>query len=367
MVSRNTKLFEKLLERIEKKIPFLGMNPLNELSQKKKFLKSKSYNPVFRYKKTDSFENLFKRINEIKLKENMINELLIHKLNNFRNAARMIENVGKEEFTGYAVERFGKPLKVLVNRSYNILTKDAETAEENPVSTKQAYDFTKKILEEFGIKGWRVSTKVMAANASVLAAKRRMYLKRNSYFPKNFLKRILVHEIGAHVFRSANGENQPHPIFRTGLPNYLMTEEGLAVNAEKMNGCLSINTLRNYAGRVIAVNLSLEQSFRDVFNELKKYFDKNKAWKMTLRAKRGLINTSQPGSYTKDHLYLKGYYEVKKFLDENGDKGFRTLYYGKIGLEHVPLMKKIPGLKPPELLPTSAKFRKMLEEVNAHD
>ncbi len=363
MVSKNTKLFEKELIRIEKKIPFMGMNPLNEKSQKNKFLKSRTNNPVFRYAKHNSFNNLFDKINKIKLKDAPINNLMKEKVESFKNAVKMIESIGEEDFTKHSIERFGKPTKMLVHQSYNILKKDAETAEDRPISTKQVYDLAKSIFKEFEIKDWRISTKIMAANASVSAAKRRMYLKKNAFFPKNFLKRILVHEIGAHVFRADNGSRQMYKIFQIGFSNYLMTEEGLAVNCEEMNGCLSINTLRNYAGRVIAVHLSLDYSFREVFNELKKYFNKHKSWKLVLRAKRGLRDTSEHGAYTKDYLYLEGYYQVKKFLKENGEKGLNTLYYGKIGLEHVALVKKIKGIKSPEHVPTSAKFKKILAKI----
>jgi hypothetical protein len=204
----------------------------------------------------------------------------------------------------------------------------------------------------------------MASYAAVVSSKKTVYLKKNSKFPQHFLRRVVVHEIGTHVFRAMNGERQPYRIFFTGLPNYMMTEEGLAVNIEEMYGCLKASTLRAYAGRTIAINLSLQNSFREVFNELKKYFDDDTAWKLTLRAKRGLVDTSRIGAYTKDYLYLEGYYKVKKFLEENGKDGLKKLYYGRIDTEQVPLINNMLGLKEPEFLPSSEKFKAVMEGIS---
>jgi len=363
MLDKNTALFENLLSRIDKKLPFLGMNPLNPVSEKKKFFKHPDYNPVFRYAKHSSgIDRLFKKIDAVELKDNIINTLLLQKLEKFKKTNAMLQSIGGEEFTFFSKEIFGLPDKGLVNKAYTILKKDA-VKEDDGVDSRHVMNVMKKVLGEFNLKTWSVTMKKMPASAAVLVSKKKVYVKRNIRFTKDFLKRVVVHEIGTHVVRAINGENQPYRIFRTGLPNYLMTEEGMAVNAEEINGCLKMNTLRRYAGRVVAVHLALQTSFRQVFEELREYFNEELAWRITLRVKRGLIDTSKPGAYTKDYLYLHGYYEVNRFLEERGDKGLTTLYYGRIGLEHVPLMKKIEGLKKPELTPVSEEFKRVLEEI----
>ncbi|KYK26301.1 hypothetical protein AYK26_05325 [Euryarchaeota archaeon SM23-78] len=365
MIEKNTSLFENLLALIDKKLPFLGMNPLNTDSEKNRFFKNPENNPVFRYSKHPSgVEKLFRKIEDIELKENVINRLLLQKLEKFKKTNAMIQSIGGDEFTFFSKEIFGEPSNELVKKAYQILEHEPLKEEEN-ITSKQVFDVMKKVVGDFQLTDWIVGLKKMPANAAVLVSKKRIFVRKNSVFPQSFLKRVVVHEIGTHVFRATNGEKQPYNIFRTGLPDYLMTEEGLAVNAEELNKCLKINTLRTYAGRVIAVHLSLQTGFRQVFEELRKYFDEYRAWGIAVRAKRGLIDTSKPGAYTKDYLYLHGYYEVKNFLEEQGSKGLRTLYYGRIGLEHAPLIKEIEGLIKPELVPVSKKFREVLKEVGA--
>ena len=364
MMDKELALFEDFLLKIDKKIPFMGMNPLNAISERKKFLKNPAYVPVFRYAKPPSgIEKLFGKIENIELEENIINNLYLQKLEKYKRTNAMLQNIGTDEFTFFSKQIFGEPSVDLVNKAYIILEKEP-FEEEASVTPKQVCEVIRKVFEEFNLKDWVVSTKKMTANAAIYGSRKRVYVKKNAKFPEGFMKRVIVHEIGSHAFRAENGARQPYTIFRRGLPNYLMTEEGMAVNAEEMNECLNINTLRVYAGRVIAIHHSLEKGFREVFDELRKYFDEYQAWKITLRAKRGLSDQTKPGAYTKDYLYLHGYYEVKKFLEENGNKGLRQLYYGKVGLEHVPLMDKIEGLKEPELVPVSKKFRKMLKEVS---
>lgn len=359
----NQKEFEKLLHSIDKKLPFLGMNPVNEASEKKKFFKQADYNPVFKYRKPSSCDKLFRKIDDIELAQDPISRLLMQKLEKFKRTNAMVQNLGKPEFTFFSKGIFDKPSQELVAKAYEILKLNPE-GEENIISSKRVLKEMKKVLRSLGLKDWKVSYKNMTANAAVISSKKTVYVKKKAKFSKDFLKRIVVHEIGTHVFRALNGEKQPYRIFFTGLPNYLGTEEGIAVNIEEMHCCLRTNTLRAYAGRVLAVNLSLQKGFRDVFNNLKEHFNDDFAWRLTLRAKRGLTDTSKPGAYTKDYLYLDGYYKVKKFLEENGEQGLKKLYYGRIDVEQIPLISQLEGLKEPEFLPNSEVFNKLMQEIS---
>jgi len=360
---KNKKQFEKLLNSIDKKLPFLGMNPVNEASEKKKFFKNPGYNPVFKYRKPASCEKLFRKIDDVELGQDVISRLLLQRLEKFKRTNAMVHNLGKPEFTFFSKGIFDKPSQELIVQAYEILKLEPEK-EENNIPAKKVLVEMKKVLRSLGLKDWKVGYKNMAANAAVITSKKAVYVKKKAKFSKDFLKRIVVHEIGTHVFRALNGEKQPYKIFFTGLPNYLGTEEGLAVNIEEMHNCLKINTLRTYAGRAIAVNLSLQKGFRDVFNDLKEHFNDDFAWKLALRAKRGLTDTSKPGAYTKDYLYLDGYYKVKKFLGENKEEGLKKLYYGRMDLEQIPLLSQLEGLREPEFLPNSEIFKGLIEQIS---
>lgn len=99
--------------------------------------------------------------------------------------------------------------------------------------------------------------------------------------------------------------------------------------------------MRNYCGRTLAVFLSLNHSFYKVFKSLVKYgFDKNDAYTITYRTKRGLVKTENKGAFTKDYIYLSGYKKVNDFITSESD--FQDLVrYGKISIEHLKTMREV--------------------------
>lgn len=218
---------------------------------------------------------------------------------------------------------------------------DMEETQNGDVTKFNTVSSIKKILDSllgYGFK-WQVKALDMVVGARFNLSKRVLYINKNRKFSDDDLKRLIVHEIGTHIARAENGKKQKYAIFSYGLPNYLETEEGLAVYNEKINNLLTNTNLKHYAGRVIAVDLALENSFSITYNELLQYFNKEFAWNLALRAKRGLIDTGKKGGFTKDYVYLKGYYMIKDFVEKGGN--VKDLYVGKIGIEHLPIIKEL--------------------------
>lgn len=60
---------------------------------------------------------------------------------------------------------------------------------------------------------------------------------------------------------------------------------------------------------------------------------------MTLRVKRGLEDTSIPGCFPKDYVYLHGREIVCQYLKEGGRE--EDLFLGKVSLEEIPRVKAI--------------------------
>jgi uncharacterized protein (TIGR02421 family) len=248
-----------------------------------------------------------------------------------------VKNIGKKDFTQYSVKIYGKPSKELVNEAKKILKVD----EEEVWRRYSKLSLTKKFMDQMAMKRikWKVKEKRMVAGAAVNAKNKTLYINENRNFSETDVGRLIVHEINTHIIRSENGAKKTYKMFKCGFPGYLETEEGLAAYNEYKAGLLSPKILKIYAGRVLAVHLALKNSFSFVYNSLLDYFTKNDAWILTLRAKRGLKDTSKPGAFTKDHLYLKGFLKVKSYVEGGGD--IKRLYVGKIGVEHIPLLKYI--------------------------
>lgn len=309
--------------------------PANEDQQKKKFLKRVIINPNFTYRGLRySTSEVEKKLTSIKLPNNPIGRIYTKKVQNKLISNEIIKNRGKKGFVRQQSIKLHKiPPKSLVRYSEKILVDTPRIVYEKSVTASKLKQEMEKALLTYGCKGWQVeATKVKLIG--VYPSQKKIKINQDGKYSANALKRLVIHEVGVHVLRSANGYRQPLKIFALGVPGYLATEEGLTTYFEELTGNFDEEKMRDYAGRVIAVDCVCRKlSFRKTFEKLLGYrFGENMAWRLSVRAHRG-------GGYTKDHIYLKGYLKVTKFAKENGD--FKTLYVGKFGIEDLPLIRKL--------------------------
>ncbi len=346
---RKLKKIDKDISLLNKKLSFFAINPTNLEQEKEKFFKDNTYNPQFKYSKyRQDLKKIKKSLRKNKPGNSTLGRLLAKKRNNLIIMSDILKNRGIDKnFTKFSLKLYGKPDKELVKAAKKYLRLKTPR-KRNTLTSKQVIKQMKKAFVKYGFE-WDIIEKEMVSKAAVNASKRKVMVRKDTKFPKDIVKRLIVHEIGTHVMRIENGRRQPFRIFSDGFPDYLMTEEGLAVVNEELNDCLDNRTLKAYAGRVIAIDKSLKCSFRETYNHLRKYFSKPLAFRLTARAKRGLTDTSLKGACTKDIAYLKGYLEIKKYLKKGGQ--LDKLYYGKIGIQHSNVVEKIPGVIHPYYLP----------------
>ena len=340
---------DRYLREVSLRIPFSGVNPLNEQREKIKFFSRKGYNPIFVYEpRTREIGKLKKDLSALSFDNSIMGRLLRDVRDSFLERIDMISNVGKQNFTDSSIKVYGRPSPHLVDKALSLFPFEKEKEDAREVSSAETVEIIRDLFAEKGLD-WKVNEHNTIASASVRPSSKSVLIRANALFSKKFVKRLIVHEVMSHVYRAANGYRQPYAVFSRGLLNYLATEEGLALYNEEMAGYMSIDILERYVARVIAVHLALRHPFYEVYRKLHKLFGRELAWTSTMRAKRGISDTSKPGAYTKDHLYLAGYYKVKNFVDEGND--INMLYYGKIGVEHVELVKYLPGVTMPLYLP----------------
>jgi uncharacterized protein (TIGR02421 family) len=337
------------LDNLVRKIYFHAVNPINANTEMVKFFRNPSYNPVFCYKKfNDDLDMLGNKIMAVKTDRSIPGKILSLVKDEAIDKIALIKSRGiADKFTKASIRIYGAPDRELLDLAKKIIRKQSKK-DKKAYSSKEVINKFRFAFLEYGFP-WTVVEREMVADAAVNCNSKTLLIKKGARFSKKFVKRLIVHEIGTHALRSENGALQPYKFFERGFPGYLMTEEGLAVINEDLNNCLDHNTLKIYAGRVIAIEYALKGSFSDTYIELRKYFDKKTAWRLVLRAKRGLSDTSLAGACTKDGCYLKGFLEIKKYLKKGGD--INTLYYGKIGLGDVRTIERMHGLINPKFLP----------------
>ncbi|XP_071460352.1 microtubule-associated tyrosine carboxypeptidase 1 isoform X2 [Marmota flaviventris] len=124
-----------------------------------------------------------------------------------------------------------------------------------------------------------------------------------------WLEGMLRHEIGTHYLRGVNNARQPwHSAegrLQYGLRPANPTEEGLA----SLHSVLFRKQpfLWRAALLYYTIHRAARMSFRQLFQDLARYVqDADVRWEYCVRAKRGQTDTSKPGCFSKDQVYLDG-------------------------------------------------------------
>ncbi len=340
------------------------INPQNVEEQKKIFFdkldKKEEYNPKFRYVPRNplysyfsispTFETHKKELNAVleDLGRDTLGLIFEKKILDLFERMELIKSVGTPNFANNSGEYYGKVSKKLLAFAKELLEKK-QKKEGNKISFAEA----KKIIDSF-IKKKNLPYKIIQRDSigskfSVNIRTKEIFIEKNIQLTNAMVKRLIAHEVEGHAYRYENGLLQPYSIFARGLSKEtLETDEGIAIAVEQKEKLNVDSQLREYAGRVVAVEIASKKSFYDTFSALKKYFSEEDAFSISVRVKRGIHNQVEPGAFTKDALYLKGFLAVTKFLEEHPMK---DLYYGRYSVYDVPLVMDVDGLKEPKYLP----------------
>jgi uncharacterized protein (TIGR02421 family) len=341
MESKNYSKIDDLLCKLAHKLSAIPCLPVNYYSEKEKFFKKEGYNPLFKYEAPSPSISYIKQIlKEMSIDDRSMGSIFSRKRDELVRIAEMMESIGSTRLTEISKSLYGTPSRGLVEKAWSLI-KIHDLPENMFISSKQVRVWLEHAMKRYGFD-WKVKEREMAAKACVECATKTLFIRENSFFTRKFLNRLIVHEIGTHIMRHENGKKQPYSIFALGLKDYVATEEGLAVANEELNHCLTRSTLKTYAARVIAIDKGLKCTFSETFHYLLPFVGKENAFEITMRVKRGLGNTMWAGAFTKDYLYLKGFFDVRKFIANKGD--IKELYYGKVGLDDLKSIRSIKGL-----------------------
>ena len=288
-----------------------------------------------------NIDTIKEKFSEVKIPSRPLRNVYKEKVKESIDKFALIQCRGTTEFFEASKKVYGYPSKKLLNAAHDILSL-SPGLDHDKITLFEAKKMLKHALQEMKLP-WKVTTKKMLSYAMVQTAKNTVTLSSSHSFSEKSIKRLAIHEIGTHSVRTMNGRLQPLKIFKN-FPRYIQTEEGLAAFNEDITGYLYNDTIRKYAGRVIAVDYAQNHTLLETFEYLKKYFTEQQALNIAVRIKRGLPNTESHGAFTKDYVYLQGFLDIKKYVLK---KPLQLLYYGKINHTYASLIKKLE----PELTP----------------
>lgn len=355
------KKIDSELHRILKPVSFFEVNPDNIPEELEKVMADPYYNPVFTYSDMASdLDKVQDDLHSVDEHDSPLGRILNQKRLLYIDKSEMLKTRGTKRFSLWARKVYGLPSKPVLEKAAEFITIPSET-EEKGMDARVAVNMLQAELNHYGFD-YTVHPREMSASAFVNISRQKVFIKSSQLFSENYIKRLTVHEIGTHVLRAENGRRQPFMIFSHGFPDYLATEEGLAVLNEERFGLLSDHALKTYAARAIAVKMSQTKSFSDIYNYMLEFFSPAIAFKLALRTKRGLSYTSEPGGCPKDYVYIKGYLALKDLLGKAEDKDelINLLYSGKVSMESLGLLKGMQGISKPKYLPKNQTFKSLL-------
>ncbi len=337
--------------KIINQIKFLSyFRPTNFITEAKKFLLDKSYNPQFLYKEYGEDLTIIKKdLRKIKYDDSELGKLFHDKIIEIDKQLELIEGRGQDNFTSLSKQIFGSPTEQDIEEIDNIVRVPPGKRSKNKITSEGLKELFENHLLQYGLQGWRVILKRHLLTKCVVNRNKKILIQSNSFFNKKRVESLLIHEIDTHLLTSENGSKQKYRLFNFGFANYLETQEGLAMHNVISQG--KIYSEENHK------HILAKATFWAQNNSLSELFIKVKAEKLTdksaldicFRVKRGIGDTSKHGAFTKDFCYFSGKKKVDNFLKNGGD--LADLYHGKYSIDDLSFIKSISYTSRPAHLP----------------
>ncbi|MDA1079524.1 MAG: DUF1704 domain-containing protein [bacterium] len=308
------------------------LTPLNLQEEKQEFFADHSYNPQFVY-------------------------------------AEPVEQASLEEYPKPTPELTALAKQILAKETGR--TKDVEKELGRLLSQAEVTQKAEAFLKMHGLENkiaiiWSAS---FVSRATI--TKDTLKFKTLSQFRELETAGMLFHEIGTHALRRVNYEQQPwyRKKKKYGFGSYLETEEGLAT----LHGLLPMENKSLYksAIRYLAVHFAQTLSFAELWTYLTPLIpEEEERWMVTVRQKRGLTDTTQPGLFTKDTLYFSGAIKMAKWLETN-NFDLTDLYLGKLAAEDATKAREMNQAFVPRLpsffMANCKAYQTDIEEINLYN
>ncbi|XP_041755210.2 uncharacterized protein KIAA0895-like [Coregonus clupeaformis] len=184
---------------------------------------------------------------------------------------------------------------------------------------------------------------------------------------QHWLEGMFRHEIGTHYLRGVNNNLQPWSTSagrkQYGLKPANPTEEGLA----SLHSVLLRKQPYLWRAALLyyTVYHAARMSFSQLFSHIAQFVqDPAVRWEYCLRAKRGQTDTSQPGCFSKDQVYLDG---ILRILRHRRNIDFKMLTsLGKVSFEDVERLRHIAVLRRtriPHFMQDQEKYLQHLDHI----
>ncbi len=321
------------------------ITPANRASERDRFLREfaagRSYDPQFEFPPMPGgFEDPVSAArSQVEGERGHWDALLAADLDDTLALLTAARTHSSSAITEATVERYGIPTPEVIRFAESTLTGPADVEPERTMAAEWVASRVRDALAGMHLDTWNVEvTADMNARMSVESATSTIRVRADARFSPSEVDLLLVHEVGTHVLRAANGGAQPLRLLRFGLHGYLATEEGLATWHESKFVPDGGQRHRTYALRALSCHLALEKGFGEICDTLRPHANAEELFDLVTRTKRGFTDTSEPGAHVKDHVYLSGYLKVSGHLTSRPED-YDLLMSGKASLDDLPEMR----------------------------
>lgn len=318
-----------------------AVSPLNYRDERTAFFEGHySKVPNFVYKKSsiDAFtlkRGLFNLPLE-NIKDDDLRIIYQDIIDSYIDKIDQFKSIGSGDFLYDSLRYYGEPSEKDIRNAHFVLhLPDSLSADESETILNATE--IEKLLGDFAVeRGYEYVLKKddsMIANALVSGTT--IKINTNAKVNQTEAMALAHHEVGVHLVTTLNGRAQPLKLLSMGCPLNTMTQEGMAILAEYLAGCLTIKRLKVLALRVLAVDSMLrEKNFRTTFLLLKEQYQVSdeQAFTITARVFRG-------GGFTKDFLYLQGFHQMLNAYESEAN--FNHLLVGKSSIDYLPKISKL--------------------------
>lgn len=242
----------------------------------------------------------------------------------------------------------------------------------NVLPKSQVWAAVRKYLQKEGCVGEvvvRLSEELLSQAVMVVENCRPTLTINLSGARQHWLEGMLRHEIGTHYLRGVNNSLQPWASSENrkqlGLKPANPTEEGLA----SLHSVLLRKQpfLWRAALLYYTVFHAASMSFSQLFSHIGRFVhNPDVRWEYCLRAKRGQTDTSKPGCFSKDQVYLDG---ILRILRHRRSINFQLLTaLGKVSFEDVERLRSLAVLsrtRIPHFMRDSERYLSHLDHIVA--
>ncbi|MDA1208835.1 MAG: DUF1704 domain-containing protein [bacterium] len=357
-VKSELRAVDKIIAQIDRDLLLLKhIKPINLQEERRRAQHDRLYNPIFNYNEPAiDLDDAERKIEKSIKNDSPLGILLEKKRKELRTRIDLIRSRGDaDRFTQASRSLFGAPTSALMRSAQALINEriacDLPESKKELLSSKEVANRFTEILKSYSLHDWQTTIRPRMV-ADVTVGQGHIYIREGATFARVHIDALIAHEIETHILTAENGSHQPYAIFRNGCANYLDTQEGLAVYNQNRIYSPYHEKRYNPPRGVLGVAFALEHSFADTRKYLHETlgYDTEKALNLAISMKRGLIDTSEPGAFTKSVVYYRGLRAIEQYVKDGGD--LTRLYIGKIALEDLELIERIEGLEKPLILPS---------------